>query len=72
MIAAVSWVANVSRVAKGRKRSQVDSRRRSGIGRDRESLRGEIFAKHSENKGQKREQADVFRRWPAEKNAGSN
>ena len=41
------------------------SRRQSESGRDGESSRGEKLAKHWENKGQKREQADVLRRRPA-------
>ena len=65
-------IAAVSRVANGRKRSAEDSRRLAESGRDGESLRGENFAKHRENKGQKREQADVLRRRPVGITRGSN
>ncbi|HMP71441.1 MAG TPA: hypothetical protein PKA76_18985, partial [Pirellulaceae bacterium] len=46
---------------KGRKVSRKDSRRFAIRGRKRESWRGASFAKCRENKGQKREQADVLR-----------
>jgi hypothetical protein len=48
------------------------SRRQSESGSDGESLRGEKLAKHWENKGQKRKQADVLRRRPAGITGGSN
>ena len=48
------------------------SRRRLESGRDRESSRGEKLAKHWENKGQKRKQADVLRRRPVGITRGSN
>ena len=48
------------------------SRRQSESGSDGESLRGEKLAKHWENKGQKREQADVLRRRPVGITGGSN
>ena len=57
---------------KGRKRSREDSRRQSESGSDGESLRREKLAKHWENKGQKREQADVLRRRPVGITRGSN
>jgi len=61
-----------SRVANGRERSAEDSRLLSESGRDGESLRGEKLSKRCENKGQKREQADVLRRRPAGITRGSN
>lgn len=48
----------------GRKVSQDDSRRSTEREREGESWRGESFAKCRENRGQKREQADVSRRRP--------
>jgi hypothetical protein len=48
------------------------SRRWSESGRDGESSRGEKLSKHWENKGQKREQADVVRRRPVGITRGSN
>ena len=61
-----------SQVQNGRMSTQEDSRRQSESGRDGESSRGESFAKHWENKGQKREQADDLRRRPVGITRGSN
>lgn len=48
----------------GEEVSPKHSRRSADRGRKRESLRGESLAKCRENRGQKREQADVLRRRP--------
>ena len=61
-----------SQVQNGRMSTQENSRRPSERSFDGESLRGEKLAKHCENKGQKREQADVLRRRPAGITRGSN
>jgi len=57
---------------KGRKVSPEYSRRHANRGRKRESWRGESLAKHRENKGQKRQQADDLRRRPADFAYGFN
>ena len=57
---------------RGRHQPKQMSRRQSESGRDEESLRAGKLAKHWENKGQKREQADVLRRRPVGITRGSN